>query len=303
MKIFYLLVLGIITATGCQTGNHQLTKSPLEPDNVNNRLIINSLENEMKEQKEINPDIEKLVQIIKEGKSNEQVLFTYMAMKLGEERPLLSTSKAISTAMDITLNNMANAMSNGFKKETVHFQDGKIISVRRNWAQGDLKATGNQLDLAIAGNGFFKVLSNGEEVYTRDGSFKLSRQGYMETVNGDRLQPEVSIPMNTVSIIIDGDGTLVGLEADGNTATTTAQLTICNFINPSGLNSLGKGYYSPSGASGDPVESNPGVDGLGTIAQGFLEMSNVDLVEEMVHLQKLQSWKKAIDRALLAIND
>ena len=303
MKVFYLFLLVVITATGCTTGNRHSAGSPVEPDNINNRYVSNSLENELKEQKISNSDVEKLVQRIKDNENNEDKLFAYMALKLGEGSSLLSISKAINTAMDVTMDNMANAMSIGFKKATIHFQDGKIVRVWRNWDQGNLTATGNLLDLAIAGNGFFKVICNGNEVYTRAGSFRLDSDGYLVTANGDRLQPEIAIPNNTVSITIDEGGSVAAFEADGNTLTVTAQLTICNFINPSGLKDLGKNYYALTESSGDPVEGNPGVDGLGTITQGFLEMSNVDLVEEMVRLQKLQSWKKVLYRALLAVND
>jgi flagellar basal-body rod protein FlgG len=214
--------------------------------------------------------------------------------------------------MDVIANNLANVNTSGFKKSRADFEDllyqnlkspgadtssgGEIptgvqigmgtryTSVQKMFTQGDFSQTSNPLDLAIEGKGFFKVISNGEEVYTRAGSFKMDSEGYLVTSNGDRLQPEVSFPENTVSITIDGGGNIVGFEADGATETVSSQMTIFNFINPAGLNSLGKNYYSPSGSSGDPTEGNPGVDGLGTIAQGFLELSNVDVVEEMVNM-------------------
>lgn len=223
-----------------------------------------------------------------------------------------SGMSAQKTNMDIIANNLANVNTSGFKKSRADFEDllyqnlkspgaetssgGEIptgiqigmgtryTSVQKMFTQGDFSQTGNQLDLAIEGNGFFQVISNGEEVYTRAGGFKLDSDGYIVTSNGDRLQPEVSFPSNTATITIDSGGNIVGLEDDGETETVTAQLTLYNFINPAGLNSLGKNYYSTSGSSGDPVEGNPGVDGLGTIAQGFLELSNVDVVEEMVNM-------------------
>ena len=214
--------------------------------------------------------------------------------------------------MDVIAQNLANVNTSGFKKSRADFEDllyqnlkspgadtssgGQIptgiqigmgtrpVSVQKIFTQGDFTQTGNQLDLAIEGNGFFKVISNGEEVYTRAGSFKLDSEGYLVTSQGDRLQPEIAIPSNTVTFTIDGGGTLAAMEADGSTVTATAQLTIYNFVNPSGLKSLGGNYYSPTAGSGDPIEGNPGVDGLGTVVQGSLEMSNVDVVEEMVNM-------------------
>jgi flagellar basal-body rod protein FlgG len=214
--------------------------------------------------------------------------------------------------MDVIANNLANVNTSGFKKSRADFEDllyqnlkspgadtssgsqiptgiqigmgTRYSSVQKVFSQGDSVQTGNQLDLAIAGNGFFKIINaNGDEVYTRAGSFKISSEGYIVTSQGDRLQPETSIPSNTVSFTVDTSGALEAFDENGDT-TTTAQLTVTNFINPAGMNSLGGNYYSPSGASGDTVEGNPGIDGLGTIVQGSLEMSNVDVVEEMVNM-------------------
>lgn len=214
--------------------------------------------------------------------------------------------------MDVIANNLANVNTSGFKKSRADFEDllyqnlkspgadtssggqiptgiqigmgTRLLSVQKIFSQGDISQTGNPLDLAITGNGFFKVISNGEEVYTRAGSFQLDPEGYFVTSQGDRLQPEVSIPSNSVTFTIDGGGNLQALEADGSTVTASVQLTIHNFVNPAGLKSLGGNYFSPTAGSGDPVEGNPGIDGLGTLAQGSLEISNVDVVEEMVNM-------------------
>ncbi|MBN2420157.1 MAG: flagellar basal-body rod protein FlgG [Deltaproteobacteria bacterium] len=218
--------------------------------------------------------------------------------------------------MDVIAQNLANVNTSGFKKSRADFEDllyqnlkspgadtssgGQVptgiqigmgtrpVSVQKIFTQGDFAQTNNQLDMAIEGNGFFRVLSNGEEVYTRAGSFKIDSEGYIVTSQGDRLQPEISIPSNSVNFTIDKGGAMVAMEADGNTITATGQITIYNFVNPSGLKSLGGNYYSPTPASGDPIEGNPGVDGLGTINQGALEMSNVDVVEEMVNMIAIQ---------------
>jgi len=215
-------------------------------------------------------------------------------------------------SMDVIANNLANVNTAGFKKSRSDFEDllyqnlkspgaetssgGQIptgiqvgmgtrpVSVQKLFSQGDYVQTKNQFDIAIEGNGFFKVLSNGEEMYMRSGSFKLDSEGYMVTPEGDRLQPEFSLPSNTVTLTIDPGGNMVGLADDGQTVTASAQLTLFNFVNPSGLLSVGGNLFRPTQASGDPIEGNPGVDGLGTVAQGFLEMSNVDVVEEMVNM-------------------
>ena len=214
--------------------------------------------------------------------------------------------------MDIIANNLANVNTSGFKKSRADFEDllyqnmkspgadtssgGQIptgiqvgmgtrpVSVQKIFSQGDYTQTSNQFDLAIEGSGFFKILSNGEEMYIRSGAFKLDSEGYLVTSQGDRLQPEFSIPENMVTFTVDSGGNMVAMEADGDTVVASGQLTIYNFINPSGLLSVGGNRFRPTAASGDPVEGNPGVDGLGTIAQGFLEMSNVDVVEEMVNM-------------------
>ncbi len=223
-----------------------------------------------------------------------------------------SGMSAQKTNMDIIANNLANVNTSGFKKSRADFEDllyqnlkspgtetasggqvptgiqigmgTKTLSAQKIFTEGDIVQTGNQLDVAILGNGFFKVISNGEEVYTRAGSFKLDSEGYICTSQGDRLQPEISIPNNTTSITIGAGGAVEALESDGSTQTVTAQLTIFNFVNPAGLKSLGGNYYTPTNASGDAVEGNPGVDGLGSLAQSSLEMSNVDVVEEMVNM-------------------
>jgi flagellar basal-body rod protein FlgG len=233
--------------------------------------------------------------------------------------------------MDVIANNLANVNTSGFKKSRADFEDllyqtlkspgadtssgGQIptgiqigmgtrpVSVQKIFTQGDPTQTGNQFDLSIEGNGFFKILSNGEEMYMRSGAFKLDSEGYMVTSQGDRLQPEISIPTGTVTFTVDPGGNMVGLEADGETQTVSGQLTIYNFTNPSGLLSIGGNRFRPTGSSGDPVEGNPGIDGLGTIAQGVLEMSNVDVVEEMVNMIASQRAYEISSKSIKAADE
>jgi len=213
--------------------------------------------------------------------------------------------------IDVIANNLANVNTVGFKKSRSDFQDlmyqtisqaGSITSsggqiptgihigmgtmplgVQKLFMQGNFKQTSNDLDLAIEGDGFFKVLSNGQERYTRAGNFKLDSEGNVVTPNGDRLQPDMTIPEETVSIKIDATGTVTVFDAEG-TGSSLGVLEIYTFSNPAGLFSLGHNLYRLTDASGDAISGEAGSEGVGTIAQGFIEMSNVDVVEEMVSM-------------------
>lgn len=215
------------------------------------------------------------------------------------------------TNIDVIANNLANINTNGFKKSRVNFQDlmyqsirtpgattanggqlasgiqigmgSKVVAVEKVFLQGDYAHTKNQLDMAIEGKGFFKLISGDREVYTRSGAFKLDKEGYICDSNGNRLQPEFTIPAQTVTITIDSGGRIVASGADGSEL-GSVQIQLFDFPNPSGLRSIGQNLFIPSEASGDPVQGNPGVNEFGTISQGFLEMSNVEVVEEMINM-------------------
>lgn len=214
-------------------------------------------------------------------------------------------------AIDVISNNLANVNTVGFKKSRSEFQDlmyqtlsqaGSITStgsqipagihigmgtmpvgVQKIFMQGDFEETTNELDLVIEGKGFFQVLSNEEELYTRAGNFKLDASGNICTSNGDVLQPQMTIPTDTVSISIDSTGTVTVFDPEG-TGTSLGAIELYTFPNPAGLFSLGHNLYRPTDASGEPISGTPGSDGVGTITQGFIEMSNVDVVEEMVSM-------------------
>ncbi len=211
--------------------------------------------------------------------------------------------------LDVIANNLANVNTTGFKKSRADFQDllyqtlrmagattatgGAVptgiqvgmgcrpVAVQKMFMQGDYNQTKNDLDWAIEGKGFFKVLSNEEELYTRAGAFKLDKDGYIVTSDGDRLQPEFAIPTGTTTVSIDSGGRLVASASDG-TELGSVQTVLYSFPNPAGLFSTGRNLLRPTEASGEAIQGNPGAQGFGTIAQGFLEMSNVDVVEEMV---------------------
>ncbi len=229
-------------------------------------------------------------------------------------RGLWSAASGMSAqkmTIDVIANNLANVNSTGFKKSTVDFQDlmyqttkmagaatadgGQIptgiqvgmgtmpLGVHKLFMQGDFKQTGSELDLSIEGKGFFRVISSGEERYSRSGNFKLDAAGNIVTANGDRLQPEMSVPANSTSIHVDQGGTVTTFDAEGVGA-VLGVIELYTFANPAGLHSTGRNLYRASDASGEPTPGTPGLGGVGTIVQGALEMSNVDVVEEMVSM-------------------
>ncbi len=213
--------------------------------------------------------------------------------------------------LDTISNNLANVNTAGFKKSRVQFEDlfyqniramgvetaggGQVptglqvgmgtrpVSTQKIFTQGEFVQTGNELDWAIEGRGFFQVVRDGQTYYTRAGSFKIDGNGYIVTANGDRLQPEFTVPAGTVSIEIDSGGQLTALD-ENNDALATAQVTLFDFINPAGLKAVGHNLFLETDASGAAVEANPGTNGVGTIAQRFIETSNVDVAEEIVNM-------------------
>ena len=211
--------------------------------------------------------------------------------------------------IDTISNNLAIVNTIGFKKSRAEFEDliyqthkiaGSITqgdvrvptgiqvgmgvrptTVHKFFSQGDYQNTSNPLDMAIEGEGFFQVQVGDEVAYTRAGAFKLNQDGTVVSANGYVLQPEFTVPAETKHISITEGGTITALDANGEEL-ATADIHLYTFINPAGLEARGKNLYTPTEASGEAVEGEPGVDNTGTIAQGFLEMSNVEVVEEMV---------------------
>lgn len=215
--------------------------------------------------------------------------------------------------MDVISNNLANLNTAGFKRSRVDFQDvmyqtlrtaGSTVAqgskvptgiqvglgtrpaaVQKIFSQGDFVQTENPLDIVIEGDGFFQVLlPDGSTAYTRNGSFKLDADGRMVTSDGFVLDPEIVIPSEASSISIGTDGTISVMLAGEKDAQEVGRIEIARFINPAGLMSIGRNLYKPTSASGEAQVGTPGMDGLGTLSQGFLEMSNVKVVEEMVNM-------------------
>ncbi|HHO75149.1 MAG TPA: flagellar basal-body rod protein FlgG [Deltaproteobacteria bacterium] len=213
--------------------------------------------------------------------------------------------------IDVTANNLANVNSTSFKKSRADFEDlfyatykekgsptaagGSVpvgvqvgmgtrpVAVQKIFTQGDYAQTNNDLDLAIEGDGFFMVISDDTEVYTRDGAFKIDSNGYIVNARGDRLQPDISIPVDTASIAVSKSGEITCLSSGGEIL-ASGEIPVYIFTNPAGLNAIGRNSYTSNEASGDPIQGTAGTDNFGTIAQGYLEMSNVDAIEEMINM-------------------
>ena len=225
--------------------------------------------------------------------------------------------QAQSLNIDVISNNLANVNTTGFKRSRADFQDllyetsriagaaatadtevptgiqlghgTRPAAVQKIFIQGDYQHTQNELDLAIDGGGFFQILqADGETAYSRAGAFKLDSQGRVVTSDGFLLQPEITVPADTVSIAIGLDGTVSVIQAGATEPTEIGTLELARFVNPAGLNSIGRNLYRPTTASGQAVTGTAGTEGFGTLSQGYLEMSNVNVVDEMVNMISAQ---------------
>ena len=224
---------------------------------------------------------------------------------------------AQQTQMTVTANNLANVNTDGFKKSRAVFEDTlyqnvkqvggatsqntlspsgvslgtgvHIVATEKSYTQGSLNNTGNSLDVAIQGQGFFQVLlPDGTLGYTRDGSFQVNAQGQVVTANGYALQPAITIPTGAQSITIGTDGVVSVQLAGASAPTTVGTLQLANFINPAGLQDNGANIAIESASSGAAQTGNPGLSGMGTIVQGSVESSNVNVVEELVNMIETQ---------------
>jgi flagellar basal-body rod protein FlgG len=219
--------------------------------------------------------------------------------------------------VDNIANNLANASTVGFKRTRLEFQDllyqnmrtpgaaansstvlpvglqiglgARAISSERIFQQGDFHQTENPLDLTIEGSGFFQVRqSNGELAYTRAGSFHLSAQGQVVTAGGESLEPAITIPKDATSITIGTDGTVSVTQPGQANAQNVGQIQLATFANPGGLDSMGRNLFKETAASGQASVASPDTNGMGRINQGFIEGSNVNVVEELVNMISAQ---------------
>ncbi len=215
--------------------------------------------------------------------------------------------------IDTIAHNLANINTSGFKQRRLQFQDllyqdirnagtsatasteipvglqiglGTIpIASEMIFTQGDFAATKNPYDLVIEGQGFFQIRqANGQLAYTRGGNFHLNREGSLVTSDGDLLDPQITFPQDQVGIMIGSDGTVSVIQAGQSQPQQVGRIEIAQFQNPSGLQSVGKNLLLPTQASGEAITGTPGENGLGTLLSGFVEQSNVSVVEEMVNM-------------------
>ncbi len=219
--------------------------------------------------------------------------------------------------MTVVSNNLANVSTTGFKKDRANFQDlvyqtvrqaggqssqdtllpsglmlgtgVRVVATEKQHTQGNLIQTGNSLDMAIEGRGFFQVLMpDGTVAYTRDGSFQVDEQGRLVTSGGYLLEPGITLPEDVESVTIGMDGT-VTVQLPGQAAgAQIGVIQLADFINPAGLQPIGQNLYQETTASGAPLIGTPGLEGLGRIHQGALEASNVNIAEELVNMIETQ---------------
>jgi len=225
--------------------------------------------------------------------------------------------EAQQTQLDTISNNLANVGTNGYKRAHVVFEDlmyqnlrqagannteqtqvptglqvglgVRPVATSRNFSQGSLQQTTNTLDVAIKGHGFFQItLPDGTTGYTRDGAFQVDQNGQMVTNNGLVLQPGITIPSTAQSVTVGQDGT-VSITLQGQTTPqTVGQIQLANFVNPAGLEPRGQNLYGETVASGTPTAGAAGTNGLGVLSQGYVETSNVNVVEELVAMIQTQ---------------
>ena len=219
--------------------------------------------------------------------------------------------------LDTISHNLANVSTNGFKRSHAVFEDliyqnlrqsgansseqttlptglqvglgVRPVATARNFSQGNLQQSGNSLDMAVRGNGFFAIqMADGTTGYTRDGSFQVDAQGTLVTNNGNAVQPGITIPAGAQSVTIGSDGTVSVTIAGRPQPQTVGQIQLTSFVNPAGLEPKGQNLFTETAASGTPNAGQPGQNGMGSIQQGFVETSNVNVVEELVAMIQTQ---------------
>lgn len=215
--------------------------------------------------------------------------------------------------IDVIANNLANVNTVGFKRGRADFQEliyqsiktpgtasaegaqvptgiqvglgVKPIAVQKMFDQGDFVHTGNPLDFVIEGDGFFQIsMPDGTVAYSRSGAFKLDNEGRIVNSDGYPIEPALTIPANTLNINVSSDGRISVVQAGSITPVEIGQIELARFINPGGLKAIGKNLFIATESSGEATTGNPSTEGLGTINQGFIELSNVNVVQEMVNM-------------------
>ena len=244
-----------------------------------------------------------------------------------------SGMKAQQMNVDNIANNLANAGTTGYKMRRAQFQDlmyqsmvqpgsaagqqtvvptglqlglgTRAASNEIVFTQGSFSQTDNPLDMVIQGRGFFQVRQpSGDLAYTRSGTFSLNKDGNIVTSDGDPLEPQITIPPDAQTIMIATDGTVTYTLPNQTASQQAGQVTLANFQNPAGMNSLGRNLYSPTDASGDPTVGTPGgQEGLGSLLQGYVEQSNVSVVDEFINLIVAQRGYEANSKVVQAADN
>ena len=233
--------------------------------------------------------------------------------------------------MSVISNNLANVNTTGFKRDRAVFEDllyqsirqpggqsgpdtqlptglmlgtgTRLVATEKNHIQGNMITTGNALDMAIGGEGFFQIQqADGTVAYTRDGSFKVSNAGQVVTANGSLLIPPIVLPENLATLTIGQDGTVVAELTNGGGQAQLGQIQVARFVNPAGLQSMGQNLYRETPGSGAPQLLVPGQGGGGPLYQGTLEASNVNVVEEMVSMIETQRAYEVNSKAISAVD-
>ncbi len=238
---------------------------------------------------------------------------------------------AQETKLDTISNNLANANTSGYKRQDAEFEDllyqnlrtpganaaggvaptavqvgsgVRVVATSRAFSQGAIQQTGNPLDVAIEGNGFFQVTRpSGEIAYTRAGNLKLDSQGRITTSDGLPIEPAISVPPDATKVTIAADGTVSATQAGQTTASNVGQLQLVTFANPGGLNAIGHNLFEGSAAAGDPTLGTAGTEGRGTFMQGAIEGSNVEVVTEMIGLIRTQRAYEVNSKVIAAADE
>ncbi len=239
---------------------------------------------------------------------------------------------AQQTRMAVIANNLANVSTTGFKRDRGVFADllyqnvrqpggqssqnsqlpsglmlgtgVRIVATEKNFTQGNIFQTQNDLDVAIQGRGFLQIQQpDGTIAYTRDGSFQKNSDGVIVNSEGLTLQPGLTLPAGVTSLSIGSDGTVSVVVAGSATPTTIGTIQLADFINPAGLQPIGKNLFIETAASGPPSPANPGTSGLGTLVQGSIESSNVNVVEEMVNMIETQRAYEMNSKAIATTDE
>jgi flagellar basal-body rod protein FlgG len=235
--------------------------------------------------------------------------------------------EAQQTRMQVVSQNLANVNTTGYKRQRAMFEDllyqnvvqsggatsqqtqaptglnlgtgVHVVATDHQFAQGNLVTTGNQFDLAIQGRGFFEILlPDGTQAYTRDGTFQINADGALVTSSGYAVQPAITIPPGAQAVTIGTDGSVSALLPGQANAAQVGTLQLTDFVNPAGLQSRGQNLFRETVSSGPPQPGTPGLNGLGTIGQGSLETSNVNVVEELVSMIETQRAYEMNSRAI-----